>query len=81
MEGQGLGRLVHKSTQTQGLWEGAARGQSSRPTGMSKEGLEGTGTAMTLLPLMLESDHRSHLRCIGQIGRGNELSCHSGGPR
>lgn len=53
MEGQGLERMVHKSTQTQGLWEEAARGQSSRSTRMSKEGLEGTGVALTL-PLMLD---------------------------
>lgn len=41
---------------------------------MNKEHLDCMGMVKTLLTLMLESDYRSHLRCIGQIGRDNEVA-------
>ena len=47
---------------------------ASRSTRMNKEHLDCMGMEKTLLTLMLESDYRSHLRCIGQIGRDNEVA-------
>lgn len=60
---------------------GISRKTEFKAARMNREHLEGMGVAMTLLLLMPESDYRSHLRCTGQIGRGNEVACHSGGPR
>lgn len=41
---------------------------------MNKEHLDCMGVVMALLTLTLDSDYRSYLRCIGQIGKDNEVA-------